>query len=111
MHMSELGRELGRILRDSIHGSKSSSQSERASLPPSLEYLLFKDLHVDMRANVIRVTIEGEYYRIPVIYDIYFYSIPEVDVHMDVKEIFVKEGQIMFESFRNGKATRVVVKP
>lgn len=71
---------------------------------------IFRRLTVYVDQGYLSCTIEGNFTKIPVIHDIFLWTLPEVSVHMDAKEVYVAEGVMVVESYFKGKADRVAVR-
>jgi hypothetical protein len=70
-------------------------------------------IHMDLAdpyRSELTCYIDGKYYRIPVIHDVFFFGLPEVAVHMDAKQVYVESGVMVVESYIDGKADRIAVR-
>ena len=93
-----------------------AGEDARAILHAGIEHQ-FERLHLYLQNGVLWCDIIPKtpgtgkvHVQFGVIHDVFFFSMPEVTVHVDAKEAYVASGYLVIESWRNDKADRVVIK-
>jgi hypothetical protein len=103
------------ILKEPLVKRLGSSPGQEEELPEAgVEHRFERmTIHMDLAdpyRSELTCYIDGKYYRIPVIHDVFFFGLPEVAVHMDAKEVYVSSGVMVVESYVRGKADRIAVR-